>query len=277
MNTLTKLTRPTPVEDLYSVDCGWFVPTGADFDFPEKGDRVLTLTKQLKKKLQTLCKFSGNQDVRYYLNGLKFGHDLIIGCDGRRLLQTANDTGLVPTDSQDLIIPLVFLKQLFRLPVWDNGKLFVINGCSNALRIDLDDGSLVANTIDGKFPDTKRIWGNKASPMGTFTLDKPLVKELKEHAKLEKIINSKGFDKYQGIRLNGNIEFPSGKWFDYASTGDNNQDFKTGVNFTYLLDFPVGGEFTVKDEPAIGKQKYIQNSVQYDNGEFQGLLMPMRL
>lgn len=272
-NSLVKLTKPlfSDVYHAYTCTGGNFYPTEQAEHTPQFERTVsLTLTKDLKKKLQTLMIAAAEKDVRYYLNGLQFEKDCIVACDGHRLLKTDAVDSIEGYDFENpVIIHRDFLKQLFRFDIWNNNTQLHIDKPMRKSFVHLDDGVFIDDTIDGKFPDWRRLFDNKAPKITFFELTKAHIKALKQTAKLEKITNET-FKKHGGVWIkNDGIEFHKSGKIDDFSISSKDDAFVMGMKCQYLCDFPPGQYSTADPET---KLTYASN-----DGEYNGLIMPMRL
>ena len=272
-NSLIKLTRPVfnDIHHAYCCDGGIFHPAEQASSTPHYERTVsLTLTKDLKKKLQTLMKAAANKDIRYYLNGLSFEADCIVATDGHRLLKTDAVDSIEGYDfEKPVIIQTDFLKQLFRFDIWNNNTKLHIDRPMFKSFVHLDDGVFHENLIDGKFPAWRRMFDNSTSPVTFFELTKSNIKDLKDTAKIEKIVNDK-FKKHGGVKIKKDgIEFHKSGTIGNFSISTNDPGFVMGVSYKYLCDFPIG-QYSTPDPET--KLTYASN-----DGEYNGLIMPMRV
>jgi len=117
------------------------------------GDPVQIPATQLSAAIKGSAYAAGQQDARYYLNGLylqqqdKLLH--VVGTDGHRLA-----CNVLPADTMiDHIIPNNATKELARL----TGDSLIIQACKNGISWTCGDISLYTKTIDGRYPDWRRV------------------------------------------------------------------------------------------------------------------------
>lgn len=271
-NTLLNLTGAVKSDELYVCTGGTFHPSE---HLPQSNipSIELTLTKELKAILKTLIKCSANTDIRYYLNGLYFDTTCIVATDGHRLMKTT--PGLVDTIEgydfeKGVIMPIEFIRQLFRFDVWNNGTLEI---SARFLTVELHDGRFEGRPIDGKFPDYERMLTTLGGEPDThLELTKELSKSIKQTAKVE-AINSDSFKKYGGIKLtNDSIKFPNETLTSDVKIKTTVKELEIGFNYRYLLDFPLGN-FSAR----AGKQPSQLIKFESNDGNYAGAMMQMRL
>jgi len=107
---------------------------------------------------------SGNNDVRYYLNGVCVGDGCVVATDGHRISAVKMDTGF----SREVIIPY-----RSRLDVADalhgGGQVFLSR---QALMIKSEVATLHSTLIDCKFPDWRRACPSSDQFNTVITADK---------------------------------------------------------------------------------------------------------
>lgn len=115
-----------------------------------------------KSFLQSVSFFMAKKDVRYYLNGIH------VKCDGSRFIIEASDgyslafvNGFTECDPFETIIPLSTISAILKMK--SNYKNELI-GISND-KIGYSNSLLSYSSVDGKFPDIRRVWDHSSLKM----------------------------------------------------------------------------------------------------------------
>jgi len=278
MSSLPRLTRLSRKGHVYTTSSGLFIPTGDTALFVVREGLVgdtLTLTARLKHVLKRLVKFTATGDLREFLNGICFDRNTITALDGHRLLQTYNFTDLTPSIGS-FIIPIAFIRQLLRLPVWDNGTVVHVAKNPQALQVLLYDGVLLSSLIEAQMPNIDMLYGRNLVDVSMFSLTSKTKVQLRLRDIEEKKLHNDEYKEGRRVRLGTKIFFPSGFTVEYGcfTLNANMEEFNTAINLDYLLDFPEG-TFTVRCQR--GKPCKTPPAIFFESDEFTGLVMPMRL
>jgi len=234
--------------------------------------------RQLKNLLKQVEFAMGQQDIRYYLNGLLFEVNAnrlnLVGTDGHRLSFTSTEVKQY-YEKQEVILPRKTVIELIKL-LNDTDEQVHIEITSNQVNFSFDNIKLISKVIDGKFPDYNRV-----IPIGhqnTFTIDRLKILLAMQRAS---ILSN---EKYRGIRTvlsNQNLKLISTnsdqeeaeEKLEINYNGDN---LDVGFNVTYLIDI-----LNNTDSEEITFSFADANSscliTLPNNSDYKYVVMPMRI
>jgi DNA polymerase-3 subunit beta len=253
----------------------------ADFPTVEEigAKQTLRVSKADLRRLVEKTHFSmGQQDVRYYLNGLLLETEKKrlrgVATDGHRLALSEVDLLTAATREEQLIVPRKGVLELSRL-LDGEAEVELALGTSH-IRVQLDGVRLTSKLIDGRFPEYSRVVPTQ--PRNVFKADRNLLRQALQRTA---ILSN---EKYRGVRL----ELAANSVTLQANNPEQEEAVETleveyagepmeiGFNVNYLLDAlaAVDGdlvEFGVTDanssclirEPGSERTKFV--------------VMPMRL
>ncbi|OZA07258.1 MAG: DNA polymerase III subunit beta, partial [Methylotenera sp. 17-45-7] len=193
---------------------------------------------QLKDLLKQVEFAMGQQDIRYYLNGLLFEVSAnrlnIVGTDGHRLSFTSTEL-TTNYEKQEIILPRKTVIELIKL-LDDSEEIVNIEISSNQVNFSFANIKLISKVIDGKFPDYNRV-----IPVGhknTFSIERLTVLLAMQRAS---ILSN---EKYRGIRMvlsNNNLKLISTNSDQEEAEEELEIDYRgdsldIGFNVTYLID-----------------------------------------
>lgn len=130
----------------------------ADFPLVELGESkgIVTIKQEeLKRILQSVAPIMAKNDVRYYLNGAllecKDGVLSAVGTNGHAL-----GIDSMPLESEDFehVIPAATVQRLIKS--LGNGEM-TVEFYDRRIKFDINGNNIVANVIDGKYPDYRRV------------------------------------------------------------------------------------------------------------------------
>lgn len=116
---------------------------------PEDAPRVAVDGDALKRALAFAAPFASREDTRYYLNGVCLFGRAVVATDGHRMAFADNVNEYA---FDNLIIPNAAVKVLLAIPPVDS----LVLGHTRFL-VEVAGLRLVAKTIDGTFPDVRRV------------------------------------------------------------------------------------------------------------------------
>jgi DNA polymerase-3 subunit beta len=181
----------------------------------------------------------GQQDVRYYLNGMLLELDRnrirAVATDGHRLALKDGEVINETTETRQYIVPRKGVLEALRLFNEEDESL-VIEFCQSHIRLGTQQLQLTSKLIDGKFPDYERVIPRHGENKVLGDKD-----ELKKAFARVSILSN---EKYRGVR----VSFDS----DVLKAVANNPDqesaeelipatyegpsLEIGFNISYLLD-----------------------------------------
>ena len=247
--------------------------------------------KEAKTLVNNLLSHSGNNDVRYYLNGALFqlpaGAALmnIVATDGHRLYKThlsGCNTGPTVDDSQDInfIVPRLALEQIKRSMVSNKSEWVSIALCQSGLigKALFQDGSTVSfKAVDGRFPDYARVIPADKEREARVTMDKKALVNT-----LSNVVKAMKGDKYPAIAItvNGAVKFEKADKIEvsipYIERENGEEEYQIGLNAQYLLD-SVKAWTTDRITLRFAESKTHWNSVLLNMGPDTAVIMPVRL
>ncbi len=181
----------------------------------------------------------GQQDVRYYLNGMLFeiaaGYLRVVATDGHRLaMETLNMDNPV-SEVQQLIVPRKGIMELTRLLADGEGDISLTFG-QNHIRASVPDFTFTSKLVDGKFPDYNRV-----VPKGGNKVLIGDCHELHQAFSRAAILSN---EKFRGVRLmlsNGELEILANnpeqeEAEEIVSIDYEGDSLEIGFNVSYLID-----------------------------------------
>lgn len=214
----------------------------ADYPVMTKTQGLSTLVtigqRQLKELLKQVEFAMGQQDIRYYLNGLLFevfaNRLNIVGTDGHRLSFTSTELKQ-NYDKQEIILPRKTVIELIKL-LDDSDEDVQIEISSNQVNFSFANIKLISKVIDGKFPDYNRVIPN--GHKNTFTTERVGVLLAMQRAS---ILSN---EKYRGIRMvlsDNNLKLISTNSDQEEAEEELEINYRgdkldIGFNVTYLID-----------------------------------------
>lgn len=244
-----------------------------------KAGQTIEVSQEILGRLIEKTHFSmGQQDVRYYLNGmlLETGgkHLRAVATDGHRLALYEVEIEGAALDEQQVIVPRKGVLELQRL-LDGEGNLNVELG-ANHVRIQLKGIRFTSKLIDGRFPEYERVIPKESS--NELTADKALLRSALQRTA---ILSN---EKYRGIRL---IIRDSGVVIQAHNPEQeeaeeelevtySGEDIEIGFNVNYLLDAldAVDGDVVTLSVLDSNSSCLIRQPGS-DEGKF--VVMPMRL
>ncbi len=244
-----------------------------------KASQTIEVSQEILGRLIEKTHFSmGQQDVRYYLNGmlLETGgkHLRAVATDGHRLALYEVEIEGAALDEQQVIVPRKGVLELQRL-LDGEGNLNVELG-ANHVRIQLKGIRFTSKLIDGRFPEYERVIPKESS--NELRADKALLRSALQRTA---ILSN---EKYRGIRL---IIRDSGVVIQAHNPEQeeaeeelevtySGEDIEIGFNVNYLLDAldAVDGDVVTLSVLDSNSSCLIRQPGS-DEGKF--VVMPMRL
>jgi len=244
-----------------------------------KASQTIEVSQEILGRLIEKTHFSmGQQDVRYYLNGmlLETGgkHLRAVATDGHRLALYEVEIEGAALDEQQVIVPRKGVLELQRL-LDGEGDLKVELG-ANHVRIQLKGIRFTSKLIDGRFPEYERVIPKESS--NELRADKALLRSALQRTA---ILSN---EKYRGIRL---IIRDSGVVIQAHNPEQeeaeeelevtySGEDIEIGFNVNYLLDAldAVDGDVVTLSVLDSNSSCLIR---QPGNDEGKFVVMPMRL
>ncbi len=244
-----------------------------------KAGQTIEVSQEVLGRLIEKTHFSmGQQDVRYYLNGmlLETGGKYLraVATDGHRLALYEAEIGGAALEEQQVIVPRKGVLELQRL-LGGEGNLNVELG-ANHVRIQLKGIRFTSKLIDGRFPEYERVIPKESS--NELRADKALLRSALQRTA---ILSN---EKYRGIRL---IIRDSGVVIQAHNPEQeeaeeelevtySGEDIEIGFNVNYLLDAlgAVDGDEVTLSVLDSNSSCLIRQPGS-DEGKF--VVMPMRL
>ena len=244
-----------------------------------KASQTITVDQNVLGRLIEKTHFSmGQQDVRYYLNGMLLessGNQLrTVATDGHRLALCQAELDGVSLEQQQVIVPRKGVLELQRL-LSGEGSVDIVLG-ANHVRIELEGIRFTSKLIDGRFPEYDRVIPKDSS--NELTADRETLRGALQRTS---ILSN---EKYRGIRLiirEGGVvlqahnpeQEEAEEELEVAYSGD---DIEIGFNVNYLLDAigAVDGE-NVALSVVDSNSSCLIRQPGSDDSKF--VVMPMRL
>lgn len=247
----------------------------------DDGQRLTMKAAALLRCIRRTAFSMAQQDVRFYLNGMKLeidaGRLATIATDGHRLAYSSCDIDHAPGQSIEAILPRKSVLELQRLLAGlEDDELIAFELDDRQLQVDLDDVTLNTKLIDGKFPEYRRVIPTDGDK--TFVIDCATLRQSLSRAM---ILSN---EKYRGIRLalqdsqltlstNNPEQEEAIDELEIDYSGDGTE---IGFNVTYLLDvlnaLPTeSARFVLKDAASSALM------TPDDSDDSRYVVMPMRL
>lgn len=132
-----------------------------EFSESEFNHQFLINAEKIKKALDKTVFSMGNQDVRYYLNGLLFHISnsklKLVASDGHRLSIYEDDIGIATDYEERIILPRKGIIELSRLLDDEETELNIQFSNSN-IKIYVRDMVFSAKLVDSKYPDFSKAF-----------------------------------------------------------------------------------------------------------------------
>jgi DNA polymerase III subunit beta len=162
-----------------------------------EGQIHFVLSQHYLRELISKTYFSmGNEDVRYYLNGMSFyfdnGEMKLIATDGHRLSLITFKSDRIPSRRLKVIVPRKGVIELMRLLNESEDEVKVILGAHH-IRIETGDLTFTSKLVDAKCPDYEKLIPAQGNKM--FIVDR---EQLKQALARVAILSN---DKHKGVRL----------------------------------------------------------------------------
>lgn len=243
-----------------------------------------TLTQKNFKYLLSMTYFSmGNQDIRYYLNGMLLiaAHNKLtaVATDGHRLAYNVIDIpmldGADEATLREVIIPRKTIMELYRLLEETDDPIDIIFS-SNQVKFVFSNVEVLSKVVEGKFPDYQKVIPQNYQ--NSFLVNKTLLQAALQRAA---ILTS---DKFKGIRFvigNNKLEINSTNADQEEAKEEIEINYQgsvidIGFNVTYLLDVLSN----LKNEEIEFKLADSNSSALImipNDSSFKYVVMPMRI
>ena len=154
-------------------------------DFPQSAgaeytDKITLPQMQLKSLFDQTSFAMGNQDVRYYLNGLLLEREestlRAVATDGHRLALGTLTTALATADKQSIIIPRKAVIEIGKL-LSDSDAEATIALSAQQVRVELENIHFTSKLIDGKFPNYERVLPVSSKADKLLVLERELLRQ----------------------------------------------------------------------------------------------------
>lgn len=221
------------------------------------------------KELEFCALAMAKQDVRYYLQGLCLNVKTngLCGTDGHRL----HFVGALPTAKEyenEAILPAFFINAVLRVAKAQKvaSVRLVVSENRKQVFCSFDNLRIVANCIDGNFPDVARVVPLKREERGTYA---PFNKG--DLALLKKVIKT---SKHKAVIFDKDKTLLNGENSDLIATIKpciTLDTFKMGFNLDYLID--INPYFESGDWQALNENAVLMVS----KNQLTALVMPLRV
>jgi DNA polymerase-3 subunit beta len=239
----------------------------------------ITLNQKILKRLLSSVQFAmGNQDIRYYLNGVLFvfEDDLFktVATDGHRLAYNAVlvDTFSVNTS---IIIPRKAVIELLKMLSEDENDMIELEFTDQLLRVSFSGIEIITKLIENKFPDYQRVIPNYSNHL---IINRLLVQQGLQRAAILSNEKSRGVrfiltSDTLRITSNNNEQEEALVEIEIEYEGEN---LDIGFNINYLMD----GLTSIQSDLVIFSFGNANSSVLIsspENHDFRYVVMPMRI
>lgn len=200
----------------------------------------LTISSRvLHRAMEKTVSAMGQQDVRYYLNGLmlEMSNGLLrtVSSDGHRLalFQEMLDNGC--PQARQVIIPRKGVMELYRL-MSDQDRPVIVQIAPNNMRLLLGDLSFSVKLIEGRFPDFQRVMPRDITKV--VTVEKDAFKAALTRVSILANEKYKGV----GIEVNGGVMRLNAQNPEHEEAEEEvavrleGEGLAVGFNAAYLLD-----------------------------------------
>lgn len=259
-------------------------------DFPrgaatEGVQHTLTLPQKDLRRLLVLTKFAmGQQDVRFYLNGVQLllEDDQLraIATDGHRLCLASQAVTASP-DKYEVILPRKTVDELVRL-LQDTDAEVKLEWLGRQIRFTFGDIAILSKIIDGKFPDYRR-----AIPQGLIKYAEVNRAQFTQTLQRAAILAN---EKFRGVRINfqPNLMKLACTNLDQEEAQEElemvyeGEAVEIGFNITYILDVLQHLEserirFNFNDAASSALiAPLVEDAVQQQQ-DYRYVIMPMRI
>lgn len=214
-------------------------------DFPTLESWASTVTLEIShivlKKMMELTQFAmGNQDVRYYLNGMFFEIKnnvfRVVATDGHRLAMCSIFLDTISL-SHSIILPRKSVYEILRLLNFDkNVSLINIQISNRSICLKINNYTVMSNLVDGVFPEYHNLFVEHSKNVLEILCD-----NLKQSLKRAAIISNEKFKVVRFILIKNLLKIIAHNFEDEISeesldviyTGEN---MEISFNINYLLD-----------------------------------------
>ena len=194
---------------------------------------------ELKKLLESTYFSMGQQDVRYYLNGMLFyinqGVVKVVAADGHRLALGSMENKAIKKDSIRIIVPKKGIIELMRLlhGEAEDEVNFAIG--SNHIRAATDEFVFTSKLIDGEFPNYEQVVPKSG--------DKEVIANRDEFKQALTRVSILSNEKYRGVRFllsSGLLKISANnpeqeEAEEEISVNYKGADLEIGFNVNYLI------------------------------------------
>ncbi|WP_343152771.1 DNA polymerase III subunit beta [Buchnera aphidicola] len=227
-------------------NCSFMLSTSSVENFPKILNFTciskISISKKLFKKMLLYTYFSmGNQDIRYYLNGVLFKINKnkckVIATDGYRMaIASSVIIEEIPKSVKfSKIIPRKGIIELIHLIDNLDSKLIIFIGKKNVL-IKLEEITFITKIIEGSFPSYKNILltkNNTSVNVNTIELKEALSRvSILSHERLSSVTFYISYKKIKLITTNQKDELAKA----IINTDYQQEDIKISININFLID-----------------------------------------
>ncbi|CAL4317663.1 DNA polymerase III subunit beta [Buchnera aphidicola] len=226
--------------------CSFMLLTSSAKNFPKilnlKFISKILISKKIFKKMLIYTYFSmGNQDIRYYLNGILFKANKkkckVVATDGYRMAIASSSLiqELPKSMKFSKIIPRKGIIELIHLINDQDSKLIIFVGKKTIL-IKLEEITFITKIIEGNFPNYKNILlekHNNSVNVNTIKLKEALSRvSILSHEKLSSVTFYISHKKIKLITTNQKDESAKA----IINTDYQKEKLKISININFLLD-----------------------------------------
>lgn len=217
--------------------------SASDFPKLESWASIITLeiSQIVLKKMMELTQFSmGNQDVRYYLNGMFFEikNNLfcIVTTDGHRLAMCSIFLDKI-LSSHSVIIPRKSVCEILRFLNFDkHASLINIQISNRSIYFKINNYTIMSNLVDGIFPEYHNLFIEQSKNVLEILCD-----NLKKALKRAAIVSSEKFKVVRFILMKNLLKIVARNFEDEMSEESLDvmyigKDMEISFNINYLLD-----------------------------------------
>lgn len=243
-------------------------------DFPtvklgEQKGIVTVKQEELKRILQSVSPMMARNDVRYYLNGAllecRAGVLSAVGTNGNSL---GLDSIAIDCADFEHILPAATVARLIKM--LGNGDM-TMEFYDARIKFDINGNCIIANLIEGKFPDYRRVVPE--NHVHSVTVDKA---QFVDSCKRASVSTD---DKFRAIRISfgKTMQFSGAKGIEESSDDFDieyaGEEFETGFNVDYLLNCASG----VDSDSLTLRFTDARSSLLVDGGTYKAVVMPVRI
>jgi DNA polymerase-3 subunit beta len=243
-------------------------------DFPlmemtEPKGMVTIKQEELKRLIVSVSKAMGVKDTRYFLNGAFFevkNNVLnIVGTNGSTL--SINSMPLECADITAIIPAATVFRMIKTLSTGD----MVIEFFDKKIRMMINGNEIIANLIDGKYPDYMRVIPQ--SYPNEISVDKSRFIESCKRAAVS------ANDKYRAMRVTfgKQLKFECASGIE-ASSDDFDIDYSgVDIDAGFNCDYLINAADSVASDKLTIQFKDSTSSILVCDGEFKCVVMPLRM